>query len=88
MTPPKQPSNAELKRELKVMQTTQADFQTRLSILEQAKVATDAVADYLLKHPAQPQQSESKTNKELIKYIGVALGIIASLVYLLQGIKP
>lgn len=95
MTPPKkQPSNAELmqqltaiRQEYKDMQANMAALNTRVFTLETDKVAKDAVADYLVRHPAQTV-SESKLNKDLVKYIGVALGIIATLLTLMQGARP
>lgn len=69
------------------MQGNQAAVHTRIFALETDKVAKDAVAEYLVKHPSA-MPVESKINKDLVKYIGVALGIISTLIYLLQGVRP
>lgn len=68
-----------VRQELKDMQSNQAAFHTRLFALETDKVKKDAIAEFLLEHPT-PTPPESKVNKELVKYIGVALTIIASLI--------
>lgn len=66
------------------MEKTVNNLSMRLNLLEQAKIGTDAVADYLLKHPA----TGSTINKELMKNIGIALSIISALVIaLIQGVQ-
>lgn len=82
----KQPTNAELMQEIKSLQANLLEHNKRILMLETAKIQTDAVAEYLVRHPAQTV-TESKLNKDLIKYIGYALAIIATLVGA-AGVRP
>lgn len=77
--PTKRPTVTELQQQINSMQANLVDHNTRIFNLETAKIATDAIADYLIKHPVQTQ-ADNKINKELLKYIGIAFTIIASLV--------
>lgn len=52
----------------------------RISSLEAWKIASDAVSDYRSKHE---RRGGGSINKELIKSIGIALGIISTLVLML-----
>lgn len=59
---------------------TFANHAQRIFILETWKIAADAIADYRSKHE---RRGGGSLNKELIKSIGIALGIISTLVLML-----
>ena len=71
----KNPTNADIVREVKVVQTTLVDHNGRISILERWKIGDDAVKEALKNYP-QP----NGLSKELIRIIALAVGAIVTLV--------
>lgn len=80
-----QPTNADLLREFKRMSDTMGIMDSRISSLEKWKIAYDAAKEAVAEYKAQ-ENSEGRgkptnsINKELVKSLLIALGIISTLV--------
>lgn len=65
------------------MDDTLRDHTLRLGVLERWKDAQEVIAQYVKDHP-----TESKLNKDLIKFGTYALAIILALLGLIHGVNP
>lgn len=99
MAPRKQPTNADLLKEFKVIKDMQIAQAKDINILMQAKVAEDAYRA-ALKQVKDDEETAKYTNlrdgelkkrTEILKQIGIIAGIIIAILYAYastHGIKP
>jgi hypothetical protein len=89
---PKPPTTSQLLSEIHSMQAAILQNAQDISDLKQWRIVYEAskkaVDDYRRSEKNGQYPTETRLNKDLVKYIGTALGIIAALVYLLQGAHP
>jgi putative N-acetylmannosamine-6-phosphate epimerase len=89
MAAKRNPTNADIIREVKNMQTIVSDTVKDVEALKEWRVAVMAVDEYKRREGNGAATSKSPNewlNRELIKMFGLALGVIGALVVLAQSL--